>query len=380
MAKVKRKIIALAKSAADNVSKPSSKRRKDVHDHASFVKPPLTASMPADYAPWLAQLKSRISQSRLRAVIAANASLVLLYWEIGRGILHKQAAQGWGSKVIDRLAADLRHAFPDMRGFSPRNLKYMRAFAQAWPDESIVQRCAAQLPWRQIMLLLDKCKDSALQLWYTHKSLEHGWSRDILALQIQSRAHTRHGKSQHNFASTLPPADSDMAAQVFKDPYLFDFLGTADTRREREVEQALVDHMQRFLLELGQGFAFVGRQVRLEIGDQDFQLDLLFYHLKLRRYVVLELKARAFEPGDGAQLGMYMTAVDRLLRHADDGPTMGLLLVREKNRVLVEYALGGICKPITVAEWDTQLTHALPRELQSSLPTIQQIEAELARV
>ena len=185
MAKVKRKIIALAKSAADNVSKPSSKRRKDVHDHASFVTPPLTASMPADYAPWLAQLKSRISQSRLRAVIAANASLVLLYWEIGRGILHKQAAQGWGSKVIDRLAADLRQAFPDMRGFSPRNLKYMRAFAQAWPDESIVQATLAQLSWYQHIALLEKVDDSKIRLWYTQKSLEHGWSRDILALKIQ---------------------------------------------------------------------------------------------------------------------------------------------------------------------------------------------------
>jgi predicted nuclease of restriction endonuclease-like (RecB) superfamily len=234
------------------------------------------------------------------------------------------------------------------------------------------------LSWRQNLVLLEKVRNPEERLWYAAKTLKHGWSSNILALRIVAQAHRRHGKAQTNFPATLPPPDSDMAVQIFKDPYLFDFLGTDAPRRETELEQGLVDHIQRFLLELGQGFAFVGRQVHLEIGDDDFYLDLLFYHLRIRRYVVIELKARKFQPGDGAQLGMYMTAVDRLLCHPDDRPTLGLLLVREKNRVLVEYALGSSTNPISVAEWDTQLTHALPEDLRSSLPTIKEIEAELS--
>jgi predicted nuclease of restriction endonuclease-like (RecB) superfamily len=334
--------------------------------------------MPADYAAWFAEIRSRIHGERLRLVLASNSIMVMLYWDIGRRILQKQAEQGYGTKVIDRLAADLREAFPEMKGFSPRNLKYMRAFAAAWPDSEVVQRTVAQLTWGQNITLLEKLDQPEDRLWYATRTLEHGWSRDILGLQIQGQAHRRHGKAQNNFPATLPPPESDMAVQVFKDPNLFDFLGTDAPRREAELEHGLMEHIQKFLLELGQGFAFVGRQVHLEIGDDDFYLDLLFYHLKLRRYVVIELKARKFEPGDGAQLGMYMTAVDRLLAHPDDKPTLGLLLVREKNRVLVEYALGGSTQPISVAEWETQLTRALPSELKGSLPTIEEIEAELS--
>lgn len=358
---------------------PERKQRGRVDRSAMFPVPPPASDTPPDYAAWLADLKARIHQERLRVVLASNAVMVLLYWDLGRSILEKQADQGWGSRVIDRLAADLREAFPEMKGFSPRNLKYMRAFAAAWPDRQIVQASLAQLPWYHHIALLEKLDRPEPRLWYAARTLEHGWSRNILALQIEAQAHRRQGKAQTNFPTTLPPPDSDMAAQVFKDPYLFDFLGTDAPRREAELEQGLVAHIQKFLLELGQGFAFVGRQVHLEIGDDDFYLDLLFYHLKLRRYVVIELKVRKFQPGDGAQLGMYMTAVDRLLCHPDDKPTLGLLLVREKNRVLVEYALGGNTKPIGVAEWDTRLTHALPEELQASLPTIEQIEAELSR-
>jgi predicted nuclease of restriction endonuclease-like (RecB) superfamily len=355
------------------------KQRGRVDRSAMFPVPPPVGDVPVDYAAWLADLKARIHRERLRVVLASNAVMVLLYWDIGRSILDKQADQGWGSRVIDRLAADLRDAFPEMKGFSPRNLKYMRAFAAAWPDRKIVQASLAQLPWYHHIALLEKLDSPEPRLWYAAKTLEHGWSRNILAVQIETQAHRRHGKAQTNFPATLPQPDSDMAVQVFKDPYLFDFLGTDAPRRETELEQGLVAHIQKFLLELGQGFAFVGRQVHLEIGGDDFYLDLLFYHLKLRRYVVIELKARKFQPGDGAQLGMYMTAVDRLLCHSDDKPTLGLLLVREKNRVMVEYALGGNTKPISVAEWDTRLTHALPEELQASLPTIEQIEAELAK-
>jgi len=355
------------------------KQRGRVDRGAMFPVPPPASNAPPDYAAWFADLKSRIHQERLRVVLASNAVMVMLYWDLGSSILEKQSAQGWGSRVIDRLSTDLREAFPEMKGFSPRNLKYMRAFAAAWPDRQIVQASLAQLSWYHHLALLEKLDRPEPRLWYAAKALEHGWSRNILALQIQAQAHRRQGKAQTNFPATLPPPDSDMATQVFKDPYLFDFLGTDAPRREAELEQGLVAHIQKFLLELGQGFAFVGRQVHLEIGDDDFYLDLLFYHLRLRRYVVIELKARKFQPGDGAQLGMYMTAVDRLLCHPDDKPTLGLLLVREKNRVLVEYALGGNTKPIGVAEWDTQLTHSLPKDLQSSLPTIEQIEAELSR-
>jgi predicted nuclease of restriction endonuclease-like (RecB) superfamily len=359
---------------------PERRQRGRVDRSAMFPVSPPASDTPPDYAAWLAALKARIRQERLRVVLASNAVMVLLYWDIGRSILDKQADQGWGSRVIDRLAADLREAFPEMKGFSPRNLKYMRAFAAAWPERQIVQASLAQLTWYHQIALLEKLDSPAPRLWYAAKTLEHGWSRNILALQIDAQAHRRQGKAQTNFPATLPPTDSDMAVQVFKDPYVFDFLGTDAPRREAELEQGLVAHMQKFLLELGQGFAFVGRQVHLEIGDDDFYLDLLFYHLKLRRFVVIELKARKFQPGDGAQLSMYMTAVDCLLCHADDKPTLGLLLVREKNRVLVDYALGGNTKPIGVAEWDTRLSHALPEDLQASLPTIEQIEAELARV
>lgn len=369
------------KKPAPSKIRPAATERQQrgrVDRGAMFPVAPTAADMPADYAAWLAEIKGRIHGERLRVVLASNSAMILLYWDIGQRILQKQAEQGYGAKVVDRLAADLREAFPDMKGFSPRNLKYMRAFAAAWPERELVQQTAAQVPWFHNCLLLDRIQDAATRQWYIAAARREGWSRNILGLQIEGQAHLRHGKAQNNFPATLPPHDSDMAVQVFKDPYLFDFLGTDAPRREAELERGLIEHIQKFLLELGQGFAFVGRQVRLEIGDDDFYLDLLFYHLKLRCYVVIELKARKFEPGDGAQLGMYMTAVDRLLAHPDDKPTLGLLLVREKNRVLVEYALGGSNQPISVAEWETQLTRALPSELRGSLPTIEEIEAELS--
>ena len=236
---------------------------------ASFPAAPPRAELPSDYVETLTEIKRRVQEERLRAVLAANSAMVRLYWDIGRMILERQERAGWGAKVIDRLAADLREAYPDMKGFSPRNLKYMRAFAAAWPDAEIVQRVVARLPWRQNIALLERVDDEKTRLWYADQTARHGWSQPILCLQIDNRAYERHGKAVNNFKATLPPADSDMAEQVFKDPYLFDFLGTADPRREREVEQGLVDHVQRFLLELGAGFAFVGRQVLLEVGEQD---------------------------------------------------------------------------------------------------------------
>jgi predicted nuclease of restriction endonuclease-like (RecB) superfamily len=348
-------------------------------EEALFPVAPSRKGLPPDYVETLGEIKRRIQEGRLRVVLAANSAMVLLYWDIGRMILERQERAGWGAKVIDRLSKDLRDAFPEMRGFSPRNLKYMRAFAAAWPDGAITQRVVAQLPWRQNIALLERLTDEQTRLWYAEQAIQNGWSQSVLCLQIDRRAHERHGKAITNFPAALPPTDSDMAAQVLKDPYLFDFLGTADPRREREVEAALVDHVQRFLLELGAGFAFVGRQVPLEVGDQDFRLDLLFYHLKLRCYVVVELKATAFDPAFVGQLNVYLSAVDDLLRHADDKPTIGLLLCRAKDKVIVEYALRNLQSPVGVAQWETKIVKSLPKDLRGSLPTVEEIEREVGR-
>jgi predicted nuclease of restriction endonuclease-like (RecB) superfamily len=345
---------------------------------ALFPSAPPRANLPRDYGAVLNEIKRRIRQERLRVVMAANSAMVLLYWDIGRMILQRQDRAGWGAKVIDRLAKDLRDEFPDMKGFSPRNLKYMRAFAAAWPERAIVQGPLAQITWYHNIALLEKLSKSEDRLWYARQTLADGWSHNILVLQIENRAHERQGKAITNFQGTLPPTESDMASHVFKDPYLFDFLGTADPRREREVEQALVDHIQRFLLELGTGFAFVGRQVLLEVGDQDFYIDLLFYHLKLRSYVVIELKAVPFDPAFVGQLNLYLSTVDDLLRHPDDKLSIGLLLCRSKNQVVVEYALRHLKRPIGVAQWETSIVKSLPKEFKGILPTVEEIEAELA--
>ena len=359
------------------IQNDSRKTRGKIDEDVLFPIAPAKYELPKEYAKWLAELKTNIAKTRLKVVLASNSAMILLYWDIGKRILDKQVREGWGAKIIDRLAFDLRKSFPDMKGFSPRNLKYMRAFAHAWSTVEIVQEVLAQLPWYHNIALLEKLKSEEERLWYAKKAYELGWSHNILSMQIDTLAHLRHGNAQNNFPATLPATDSDMAVQVFKDPYLFDFLGTDAPRREAELERGLMNHIQKFLLELGQGFAFVGQQVHLELGDQDFYLDLLFYHLKLRRYIVLEVKARKFEVGDGAQLGMYMNVVDELLRHPDDKPTLGLLLVRGKNEFLVEYALGGMNKPMGVADWETQLTKSLPNNLRGSLPTVEEIEAEL---
>ena len=303
--------------------------------------------------------------------------MICLYWNIGKAILKKQGEEGWGTRVIDRMAKDLKDEFPDMSGFSPRNIKYMRKFAECWPDFEIVQRVVAQIPWRTNRMLLDKLDNQESRIWYACKTLENGWSSTILELQIQSGLMERSGKSINNFPTALPPVDSDMANQIFKDPYLFDFLGTDMPRREVEIERQLTEHIQKFLLELGQGFAFVGRQVHLEVGGQDFYLDLLFYHLKLRCYVVIELKACDFEPGFVSQLNMYQNVVNDILKHPDDKPTIGLLLVKGKNKTVVEYSLAGYQNPIGVAEWENRIQESLPEDLRSSLPSIEEIENEL---
>ncbi len=361
--------------------KKTDRKRRDNGKNKGVIMPvpPVSFDLPEDYNCFLESIKKRIQTERLKAVLAANAAQILFYWDLGQDILQKQEKAGWGAKVIDRLSVDLKKAFPDMNGFSPRNLKYMRKFAEAWPDRQIVQRVAAQIPWRNNQTLLDKLKDKDLRIWYAERNAINGWSRDILAVQIDTQLHKRIGLTANNFEITLPPIDSDMANQVFKDPYLFDFLGTAEIRKESELENKLIEHLEKFLLELGQGFAFVGRQVHMEVGGDDFYIDLLFYHLKLRCYVVIELKAGKFSPGHVSQLTMYMNIVDDMLRHPDDKPTIGLLLVKEKNHTVAKYALAGNIKPIGVAEWEQQVTESLPEDLKSSLPSIEEIEAELDR-
>ncbi|MDG0022813.1 PDDEXK nuclease domain-containing protein [Trinickia sp. Y13] len=328
-----------------------------------------------DYRHWLSELKQRVELARQRAAASANRELVTLYWQIGHDILDRQQRQGWGAKVIDRLARDLKAAFPDMQGFSPRNLKYMRALAQAWPTPAIVQQAVAQLPWSHIVTLLDKLKEPGARNWYAAQSLEHGWSRNVLAMQIDTRAYSRAGAAITNFDARLPPPQSDLAREALKDPYVFDFLGLTEDAQERHIETALTRHITRFLLELGAGFAFVGRQYRLVVGGDEFFIDLLFYHLKLRSYVVVELKATPFRPEYAGQLNFYLSAVDAELKGPEDQPTIGLLLCREKNRLVAEYALRGMTNPMGVAEY--QLLRQVPEPLEAGLPSIDQIEAEL---
>ena len=357
---------------------------------------------PAGYNDWLGDIKSQIHEAQQRASQALNLELVSLYWRIGKAILNRQNQQGWGAKVIDRLAHDLRTNFPEMKGFSRTNLMYMRAFAAAWPGAETVQGGLGQsesgaivpqpvhksgarefvhqlvdkLPWRHHCVLLDKLKTRDEREWYLRKAIEHNWSRNILVMQIESRLLERSGTAVTNFALTLPKPESDLARESLKDPYRFDFLGLGEEAQEREIETALVKHVTDFLLELGAGFAFVGRQVLLDVGGEEFFIDLLFYHLKLRCYVVIELKAGKFKPEHLGQLSFYLTAVDAQIKHPDDGPTIGLLLCKTKNKVVAEYALRGKDQPLGVAEY--QLVESLPAELQTSLPSIEQIERELA--
>ena len=330
---------------------------------------------PAGYDDFLGEVKERIRVAQVRAAVAVNSELVLLYWRIGRSILERQEREGWGARIVDRLSVDLRREFPEMRGFSSRNFKYMRAFAQAWPDESFVQQVAAQLPWFHTCILLDKVKNPELRIWYARAAIEHGWSRAILDLQIETRLHERRGKAATNFARTLPAPHSELAQQILKDPYTFDFLTLHDEAVERDLERGLLHHLKDFMLELGVGFAFLGSQYHLQVGEEDFYIDLLFYHVKVHCYVVIELKMGKFRPEYAGKLNFYLSAIDDLLRGPGDEPTIGLLLCRGTDEVVVEYTLRDIQKPIGVSTF--RLSQALPAELRDSLPTVEQLAAAL---
>ncbi|MDR0442414.1 MAG: PDDEXK nuclease domain-containing protein [Treponema sp.] len=356
--------------------KPPAKSRESTPITGGEPRPiRASAGVPANYSAWLESLKKQIQTARTRASLAVNAELIRLYHKIGLDILQRQQAHSWGDKIIQHLAADLKTAFPDMKGFSTSNLKYMRYFAEQCPSGQIGQQPADQLPWFHIVTILTKTQPAHRE-WYAVHAIVEGWSRVTLERNIENRQHKRQGAAISNFAKRLPAPQSLLAQETLKDPYLFDFLGLADDAHEREIENALIQHISRFLLELGVGFAFVGRQYRLEVAGDEFFIDLLFYHTRLKCYVVIELKASAFKPEHTGQLNFYLSAVDSQLKAPDDRPTIGLLLCKSRNKIVAEYSLRNVHSPIGVAEY--QLVASLPKELKTELPSIKEIEARLS--
>jgi predicted nuclease of restriction endonuclease-like (RecB) superfamily len=362
------------------------------------------------YGSLLTEIKDRIRQAQTRAALSANAEMIAMYWDIGSMIHQRQQMEGWGTGVIPRLAADLKNELPEEKGFSERNIKRMLTFFREYPvseivpqpvaqlgdtgnliekvpqavaqmvetnESQILQQLAAKIPWGHNILLMEKIKDLPTRFWYMEQTIEQGWSRDTLAAMIKNKAHARQGQAVSNFSTRLPAPQSELARHLLKDPYLFDFLTIEEPFHERELETGLVRHLEKFLLELGQGFAFVGRQYHLEVSDKDFYLDLLFYHLKLRCYIVVELKKGEFKPEYAGKMNFYCSVVDDQLRNENDQPTIGLILCQTKDRILAEYSLRDIHKPIGISDYE--LTRALPDNLKSSLPTVEQIEAELAQ-
>jgi predicted nuclease of restriction endonuclease-like (RecB) superfamily len=376
------------------------------------------SKLPQNYAGLLTTIKQRIQTAQVRTALAGNASMLMLYWDVGNLLVERQAEEGWGAAVLPRLAIDLRNELPEVKGFSVRNLMLMTQFAREYPgfhtiaqppvaqledrtqdgssksarsskgprpvaqlpaetiDASIWQRAVAQLPWAHNIILIQKVKDLPTRLWYAQAAFENGWSRDVLSLQIDSHAHKRQGKAVTNFERTLPSPQSDLAAQLLKDPYIFDFLTLEKPFHERELETGLLRHLQDFLVELGTGFAFVGRQVHMEVGDDDFYIDLLFYHLHLRCFIVIDLKVGKFKAEYAGKMNFYLNAVDDRMKHESDQPSIGLILCEDKNKIVAEYALRGMEKSIGVSAYE--LTRALPKKLQSALPSIEQLEAELS--
>ncbi|MFA6010156.1 MAG: PDDEXK nuclease domain-containing protein [Desulfobacteraceae bacterium] len=359
-----------------------------------------------DYTLWLKELKVKIRSVQVKAALAASRELILFYWELGGELSRKLAVTHWGARVIDQLAKDLRSEFPGVQGFSRRNLYYVKRFyefftafserehivppigaqteseimprggAQIYPP--IILQLGGQLPWSHIKILIDKVSEPREALFYIQETIKNGWGRDVLALQIKSDLFTRQGKAVSNFRKTLPVPQSDLAQQTIKDPYTFDFLTMTPPYNERDIEKQLVEHIAKFLLELGKGFAFVGRQYHLEVGESDYYLDLLFYHIKLKCYVVIELKNTKFIPEYAGKLNFYLSAVDSLLKAEDDNPTIGILLCRDKNKIETEFALRDINKPMGVSEFT--LTEVLPDELKGSLPTVEEIEEDMKQL
>jgi predicted nuclease of restriction endonuclease-like (RecB) superfamily len=349
-------------------------------------------ALPADYPRFLAEIKARIADARTRATLAVNSELIRLYWEIGHEILDREQREGWGAKVVNRLAADLRREFPDMTGLSLRNLRYMRAFARAWPAESpssIVQQAAAQLPWAHNMVILDKLKDADDRIWYASQAVENGWSRSVLRTQISTDLRGRQGSALTSFDHALPEADSELVRDAIKDPYNFEFLGLSPKAKERDLEQALLNDVQSFLMEMGRGFALVGRQFPLRVTDEEtgedheFFIDLLFYNYLLRRFVVIDLKVEDFKPEFTGKMGFYLTAVDQLERQPSDEPSIGLVLCPGRSKTVTEWALRTVDAPVAVARYTTNeitLTQTPPPEMKPALPDLTALASELSNI
>lgn len=354
------------------------------------AKNPKADLVPKEYEAFLVELKERIRTAQLRAAVAANRVLIELYWQIGRDIVERQKVHGWGNAVLDRLGEDLQKAFPGLSGFSRTNLYRMRAFYLAYRDdpefvpqpvgqmaESGVPEAVAAIPWGHNVVLVEQIKNPAERLWYARKAVENGWSRSVMVHWIESDLYERQGKAQTNFEKTLPALQSDLARETLKDPYKFEFLTLAEEAEEKALESGLLAHIQKFLVELGVGFAFVGRQVRLEVGGEDFYLDLLFYHLKLRCYIVIDLKATAFRPEYAGKMNFYLSAMDDLLRHPDDRPSIGVILCKAKNKVVAEYAHRDIAKPVGISSYVTKLVESLPAEFRGAIPSPEEWSREL---
>lgn len=325
-----------------------------------------------EYLSLLENAKKYITEARVHIVKTINQQMIVVYWLIGKDILARQAKAGWGAKVIDTLSQDLKMAFPKMKGTSSRNLKYMRKFAEEYPDFEIVQQSVAQISWGHNIVLLNKFKDNPLRLWYVQKVLENGWTRDVMVHQIEAKLHEKVGTLPNNFKAHLPSTESEAILHLFKDEYIFDFIAGDEKKPERSLENELVQNITDFLLALGKGFAFVGKQYHLEVGGQDFYLDLLFYHFKLKRFVVVELKIDEFKPEYAGKLNFYLSAVDDLLKQAEDQESIGLLLCKSKNDVIVEYALRTLDRPMGVASY--QLNQQLPENIKDSLPTKEELK------
>ena len=331
--------------------------------------------VPADYVELIRTLKDRVREARSQAVLSVNRQMVLLYWTIGQHILASQKHHGWGAAIVDSVAADLQHEFPEIKGFARRNVMYMRALAEAYPTYDFVQRAVAQIPWGQNCTILDKVKDSKRRQWYVLKTIENGWSRPVLAAQIDTDLPGRQAVpagETTNFSVALSSPQSELALETIKDPYVLDFLMLREDAKERELEDALIQNITRFLLELGVGFAYMGRQYKLEVGGQDYFLDLLFYHHRLRCLVVIELKMDEFKPEYAGKMNFYLNALDDLVKLPEDRPSIGIILCKERNGVVAEYALKRLEKPIGVAEY--RLTKTLPADLRKDLPTAKALE------
>ncbi|MEM6379630.1 MAG: PDDEXK nuclease domain-containing protein [Bacteroidota bacterium] len=327
------------------------------------------------YKKLLADIKQNIVRSQQRAVVAVNQEMLVLYWKIGALILERQEQDGWGAKVIEQLSKDLSKTFPNMKGFSKTNLKYMRQFAQTYADFPIGQAALDQISWYHNITLLQKCNDANERLWYAQKALQHGWSRNVMLHQIESQLYQRQGKAITNFSTQLPSPQSDMAQQALKDPYWLDFLGLQEEFLERELEDAIVKHITTFLLELGEGFAFVGRQYPLNVSSKEYRIDLLFYHLKLHCYMAIDLKTGTFQPEYAGKMNFYLSALDDLVKDSNDQTSIGLILCKEKDTFTAKYALKDINKPIGVSTYET--SNALPENFKSRLPSIEDLEREL---